>query len=373
MVNPKNRSARIVGALVITTCIMLGIVWLLGHLLLALNPNGGSLIASEPSTSVTELAKNAVSDTAAQLGLQSTGDVGSASSATAKSSISDTTSDANEDVDSDADTDADPDSELASVSIGESDSPVEPDATFNSGSTFGSDTSFETGEKALVDVSSQTGIEDAEVRDADTGDSNPDWLSVDQTPKDSPSGTPSRFDTEAELAASDSSPTSDAISLGTGDDGLSTESSELESSELGASELGTSELGFKTDNSETVTPEKANVADTSSAKLEVASSPRPIEVISPNTPPRFRPPPIERRVMSATNPVAGKAYPVRVWTSNDNKQVEASFVRRETDAVILSVRGKLYRVPLTRFGQADLQYLKSLGQNRVNQLRSQNQ
>ncbi len=344
------RSGKIVGSLVITTCLFLGVVWLLGHFLLAKYPNAGTNIASVTSTGFDSPSTGGETDGA-------TGD--------------------------DATTDgiAVNNSSTAEVGLGT----AAHDSETNDALRF-ADRDVDDATSGSDDASGGLGASlDSMASDSDSSDTGSRWNDVAATePPTANSSTGSEFDSSWDPAETDAPNEAESF-----------DSPEFSFDEpVATTEPATDEFNHSFETNESPTPEPKNL-DTGSFGLsdQAAGSQNPLNIVKPApettalkaaTPSssvtgQLQPP--NRTTLrpattgSSTRPNAsaqatpkplkattppGTAYPVRTWTSSDRRQVDARFVSRDEKSVILSVSGRLYRVPLARLSENDVNYLKSI-------------
>ena len=327
----KRRSGRVVGTLVITTCILLGIVWLLGHLLLAFNPNAGGTVVADLQTASYESVQQKDDSLTAEAGEQANHNPSSQIDSA--------------DVSTEVEDQQQPDTSLAHQ--------FEP---------------YAESEPAADAQDGDTATQQFDFSDAATATPNEPDVESDSTPavaanSDDPLGDlTSRFEggfqSEAKAAAVDADQPADSFEvpslLGDTTNALSaaveTQTNTLEETVRAEVANAVAENGIVKEATTALPPIEKAVEDT---RIEPATVNRIAPKYEPNT--------IQRQLPSAKRTgIKQRVYPVRTWTSGDSKQVEARFVSQDKESVILSVSGKLYRVPFTRFSQRDLDYLNDL-------------
>lgn len=319
----KKRSGRVVGTLVITTCVLLGIVWLLGHLLLAFNPNGeGTVVADLQTASYQPVRQSDSPEKASDRELANPSSLPSADS-----------------------TDAEAETEEFGIEQFD-ETPGQDEETAQEYVPHARDDSA---------AGTHSGFSDDLNVATSEGDDSFANLPVTKQPDDSFGEPNSQFGTEERPTTVDVERPAAAFDVPK----LLEEADKPLSSSV---HPGTNGLE-KTVRGEIAEPIADNAISTEATSvLPAVEKPVADTRIEPTTvnriTPKYEPNTFDRSRQAAKR--TQRVYPVRTWTSDDYKQVEARLVSHERDSVILSVNGKLYRVPLTRFSQLDLDYLKDL-------------
>ena len=376
----SRREGKVVGTLVITTCIMLGIVWLVGHLLLATNP-GGPAVAGEPG--ITSSDGTLVADTSVTAD-QNSGDdeVSGSHSFDRNEDDADTPSGSEEGEQFDPSRYGVPDT---AAGLADADSTTssadDPSSNFDTNDSTDQGSRFQNDPNQFANSSTDT--QDWNTGDADAGAEANLTGDLDGNFADDLTGDMANDVTS--MAAEDSTesqtnfdpgPIEETVDDATDTLGLTeTTNPNFDPPIVSANENVetplpvTDELGNSAAEATTVVSKPALPETQSEPENEMTSAPQPE---SPNLVDLTRRMPRTGRPLNTgdsrnlakpkTKTLPSGTYSVRTWTSIDGKQVRARYESQDARNTILRVGEKRYRVPFSRLSKGDLEHLRIIRQ-----------
>jgi|GEM_PF-5277094 len=400
----SQREGKVVGTLVLTTCIMLGIVWLLGHLLVAFNPGGvaiageSTVVSSDDDTLVADNSANNSPDASEDSDSQSfgrtdtpsdTSDVGEQSAPSR--GIRDTTAGLANNHDFSTSSPTDPSNRFS----------TDTNASMEQGSRFQNDpsetgSSFESSQNRFAsDAADPQGLNIDDVAEPNTEVDVTDELA--DLDSELPAESKVTFSPPIEepnapavppIAESPIVEAEDPLGLTGGSTdslGLDTTTSNFDT--VGGSSDPISQGSGENSVVESVSPVTDELANTATPQTTVSKPVVPAVMAEPKIEMKPTPQPkspnlvdLTRRTPRAGRPLStsgsqGSAnrlqsktqqrnatYPVRTWTSVDGKQVQARYERQDAKNAILRVGDKRFRVPFTRLSKRDLEHLRVIRQ-----------